>query len=155
MSKVLSPLLFVVALLLSPAARAEDKAADKAAPPPMMPWEKACEGDWKKLCQAEMKGDVRPCLADHEKELSKECTRHFSAAGFRVAQQCGDDINRLCAEAAVKNQLPQCMQAKQAQLSAKCKHALAAASPPPKPADKPVEEHAVAAKKPRKGKSAK
>src|SRR5437762_14052266 len=109
MTKLILSLLALVTLAASSPARADEKAPAKAAPaaapgkaapapaePVEMPWEKACEADMKKLCQAEMKGDVRPCLAAHEKELSKQCSGRFSAAGFRVAQACEDDINRLC-----------------------------------------------------------
>ena len=97
-----------------------------------MPWEKACDADIKKLCK-DVKDDVRPCLADHEKELSKECTRHFSAAGFRVAKLCEDDINRLCQKAAVEGKLGPCMNANAAKLSAKCRNALTAGSGQKKP----------------------
>jgi hypothetical protein len=123
MSKVFAAVAML--LSLSSAARAEEKEA------PVMEWEAACAPDVKALCQEEIKNkapDVRPCLAKHEKELSKECTKHFSAAGFRVAQLCGDDINRLCAAAAAKGELGPCMNAKQDKLSPKCKEALMSGS---------------------------
>src|SRR4051812_25462051 len=97
------------------AARAEDK---PAAPEAVMPWEKACEPDVKKLCK-DIKDDVRPCLADHEKELSKECTKLFSAAGFRVAKLCEADFQKYCADAAAKGTLGQCVNANVAKLSPK------------------------------------
>jgi hypothetical protein len=106
------------------AARAEDK---PAAEPVVMPWEKACDPDIKKLCK-DVKDDVRPCLADHEKELSKDCTKHFSAAGVRVAQLCDADFAKYCADAAAKGNLGQCVQANQAKLSPKCRNAILAAS---------------------------
>jgi hypothetical protein len=134
-------------------ARAEDKKAekpadkadkaDKAAPAEVeMPWEKACDADIKKIC-ADVKDDVRACLADHEKELSKGCTKHFSAAGYRVLKYCEADIQKLCAAEAAANKLPQCMNAKAAQLSPKCRQALT----PPKPADPNAEPAAPAPKK--------
>jgi hypothetical protein len=113
-------------------ARADDKKPAPAAPAEevQMPWEKACDADIKKIC-ADVKDDVRQCLAEHEKELSKGCTKHFSAAGYRVAKACGADIDKYCAKEAQENKLPQCMNAHQAQLSPKCKQLLM----PPKPAD--------------------
>ena len=119
--------LFISLVMLSAlatAARAEDK---PAADEPVMPWEKACDADKKKICK-DAKGDVRECLAEHEKELSKECTKHFSAAGFRVAKLCEEDFAKLCPDAAVKGNLGQCVQSNQAKLSSKCRNALLAGS---------------------------
>jgi hypothetical protein len=127
MSKLITCFLLLSGLAVATAARADDKTSKAAAPAPepaKMKWEEACAPDVKKLCQAEASGDVRPCLAKHEKELSKECTNHFSAAGYRVAELCANDIERLCHEAALNDQLAKCMTAKQAQLSAKCREAL-------------------------------
>jgi len=146
MAKLIGSLVMVMTVALAAPGRADDKtakteksaktektektapgtggAAGTAAAPVKMKWEEVCEPDMKKHCQAEMSGDVRPCLAKHEKELSKACTEHFSAAGFRVAELCKDDIERLCQEAAVAGDLAKCMTAKQAQLSAKCRGAL-------------------------------
>jgi hypothetical protein len=119
--------LFISLVLLSAlttAARAEDKPAAEEA---VMPWEKACDGDMKKICK-DAKGDVRECLAEHEKDLSKECTKHFSAAGFRVAKLCEADFAKLCPDAAAKGNLGQCVNANQAKLSPKCRNALMAGS---------------------------
>jgi len=120
------------------AARAEDK---PAAAEPVMPWEKACDADMKKICK-DAKGDVRDCLAEHEKELSKDCTKHFSAAGYRVAKLCEADFNKLCPEAAIKGNLGQCVNANQAKLSPKCRNALVAGS---KKADEKAEKAAAKA----------
>jgi hypothetical protein len=150
MSKLTFALFMVLGVTLATKARAEDKKPAAPAEPAQMPWEKACEPDVKKLC-ADVKDDVRPCLADHEKELSKECTRHFSAAGYRVAKLCGADIERLCAKEAQEDKLPQCMDAKQAQLSPKCREALM----PKKPAQPASADAAQAAAPKKKGKKAK
>ena len=106
---------------LATAARAEDKPAPAEV---VMPWEKACDADIKGVCK-DAKGDVRECLAEHEKELSKECTKHFSAAGYRVAKLCEADFAKLCPEAAVKGNLGQCVNANQNKLSPKCRNASA------------------------------
>ena len=119
--------LFISLVMLSAlagAARAEDKPAAAEA---VMPWEKACDADMKKICK-DATGDVRECLADHEKDLSKECTKHFSAAGFRVAKLCEGDFAKLCPDAAAKGTLGQCVNANQAKLSPKCRNALMAGS---------------------------
>jgi hypothetical protein len=113
----------VLMVALTAAARAEDKPAAEAA----MPWEKACDGDIKKICK-DVKDDVRPCLAEHEKELSRECTKHFSAAGFRVAQLCEADFAKLCPDAAQKGNLAECVNANVNKLSPKCRKALTAGS---------------------------
>ena len=125
-----------------------EKAADKAPPAEVeMPWEKACDADLKKLCAGpEVKKDddgLKGCLAENEKKLSKDCTKHFSAAGYRVLKYCEKDINRLCEKEAQENKLPQCMQAKADKLSPKCREALA----PPKPADPDAAAAAPAPKK--------
>jgi hypothetical protein len=106
------------------AARAEDK---PAAADNRMPWEKACDADMKKLC-SDVKGDVRMCLADHEKELSKECTKLFSAHDVRLAQLCEGDFAKFCTEAMGKGTLSQCVNANLAKFSPKCRTALTAAS---------------------------
>jgi len=124
------------------AARAEDK---PAAAPAEMPWEKACDGDIKKLCK-DVKDDVRPCLAEHEKELSKDCTKHFSAAGYRVAKLCEADFAKYCADAAAKGTLGQCVNANQAKLSPKCRNALMAGSEAQKKAEEKAAAKAAAKK---------
>jgi hypothetical protein len=123
MSKFTTLVLVLFGVAGAAVARAEDKAAPAGAPAPQMAWEKACEADIKSLCTAE-KGDVRPCLAKNEKKLSKQCTDHFSAAGFRVAQVCDADFERLCKAEAAAGQLGKCVNAKMAQLSEKCRAAL-------------------------------
>ena len=125
MSKLTTLVLVLFGVAAAAVARGEDKpAAAGAAPPPQMAWEKACEADMKSLCAAEMTGDVRPCLAKHETKLSKQCTDHFSAAGFRVAQLCDADFERLCKAEAAAGQLGKCINAKIGQLSEKCRAAL-------------------------------
>jgi hypothetical protein len=119
------------------AARAEDKPAAE----PVMPWEKACDPDMKKLCK-DAKGDIRDCLAEHEKELSKDCTKYFSAAGYRVAKLCEGDFEKVCPGAAAKGTLGQCVNANQAKLSAKCRNALLAGS---KKADEKADKAAAKA----------
>jgi hypothetical protein len=133
------------------AARAEDK---PAAAPAEMPWEKACDGDIKKLCK-DVKDDVRPCLADHEKELSKDCTKHFSAAGYRVAKLCEADFQKFCADAAANGTLGKCVQANQAKLSAKCRNALVSGSEKQKEKDEKAAEKAAAKKEKAASKKAK
>lgn len=125
MSKLTTVVLVLFGVAASAVVRADNKpAAAPAAAPPQMAWEKACEADMKSLCQAEMAGDVRPCLAKNEKKLSKQCTDHFSAAGFRVAQLCDADFERLCKAEAASGQLGKCINAKLGQLSEKCRGAL-------------------------------
>jgi hypothetical protein len=124
---VIISILFLSAL----AARAEDK---PAAAEPVMPWEKACDADIKSTCK-DAKGDIRDCLAKHEKELSKECTKHFSAAGYKVAKLCEADFAKFCPEAAVKGNLGQCVNANVKKLSADCRNALTAGSEQQKKAD--------------------
>jgi hypothetical protein len=141
-------LIFSFLMAIGAAAHADDKKPAPAAKPAaeaepvQMPWEKACESDIKTIC-GDFKGDVRECLAEHEKQLSKACTKHFSAAGYRVIKYCEADIQKLCAAEAAANKLPQCMNAKQAQLSPKCRQALT----PPKPADPEAAPAAAAPKK--------
>jgi hypothetical protein len=127
------------------AARAEDKPAAAPAAPVEMPWEKACDADIKKLCK-DVKDDVRPCLADHEKELSKDCSKHFSAAGYRVAKLCEADFAKYCAEAAANGTLGKCVQANQAKLSPKCRNALMTGSENQKKADEKATAKASAKK---------
>jgi hypothetical protein len=134
MSKLTLAFLALLGVTVAVRAHADDKKPAEPAEPAQMPWEKACDADIQKFC-ATVKDDVRPCLVDHEKELSKQCTRHFSAAGYKVAKLCGPDIERLCAKEAQENKLPQCMNAKQAQLSPKCREALT----PKKPAEPAAE----------------
>jgi hypothetical protein len=124
MSKLTALVLVFFGVAGAGVARAEDKPAPAGSPAPQMAWEKACEADMKSLCAAEMTGDVRPCLAKNEKKLSKQCTDHFSAAGFRVAQLCDADFERLCKAEAAAGQLGKCINAKMAQLSEKCRGAL-------------------------------
>jgi hypothetical protein len=125
----------------STAARAEDKPAAEA----VMPWEKACDPDIKKLCK-DVKDDVRPCLAEHEKELSKDCTKHFSAAGYRVAKLCEADFAKFCADAAAKGTLGQCVNANVNKLSPKCRNALTAGSEKQKAAEEKASAKATAKK---------
>jgi len=136
----------IISLLLLSAwtatARAEDKPAAAEA---VMPWEKACDADMKKLCK-DAKGDVRACLAEHEKELSKDCTKHFSVAGYRAAQACEADFQKYCAEAAANGTLGKCVQANQAKLSAKCRNALIAGSEQQKKSDEKAAAKAAAKK---------
>jgi hypothetical protein len=120
MSKLTTLVLVLFGISGAAVARAEDKPAAAA---PQMAWEKACEADMKSLC-AEATGDLRPCLAKNEKKLSKQCTDHFSAAGFRVAQLCDADFERLCKAEAAAGQLGKCINAKLGQLSEKCRSAL-------------------------------
>jgi hypothetical protein len=122
MSKLTSLLVLLVAVATGALAQAEDKPAP-GAPPPQMAWEKACEADMKSYCAGET-GDVRGCLAKNESKLSKQCTEHFSAAGYRVAQLCEADFDRLCKAEAAAGKLGPCINGKINQLSEKCRAAL-------------------------------
>ncbi|HXU84085.1 MAG TPA: hypothetical protein VN914_21975 [Polyangia bacterium] len=133
--------IIAILLLSASAARAEDKPAAEA----LMPWEKACDPDIKKLCK-DVKDDVRPCLADHEKELSKDCTKHFSAAGYRVAKLCEGDFAKFCADAAAKGTLGKCVQANADKFTAKCRNALVAGSEKQTKAEEKAKEKAAAKK---------
>jgi hypothetical protein len=125
MSKLTTLVLVLFGVAGAAVARAEDKpaAAAAGAPPPQMAWEKACESDMKSLCAGET-GDVRSCLAKNEKKLSKQCTDHFSAAGYRVAQLCDADFERLCKAEAAAGDLGKCINSKIDKLSEKCRAAL-------------------------------
>lgn len=103
-------------------ASAQEPAAGGAAP--KAPWVVACAADMTKHCDAEMKanGDVRPCLAKHEADLSQECKDIFLRK-YRIVEMCKDDIEKVCAGATGKD-LGKCFNEKQAQLSEKCKTAL-------------------------------
>jgi hypothetical protein len=135
----------IISLLLLSAWTATARAEDKPAAETVMPWEKACDADMKKLCK-DAKGDVRACLAEHEKELSKDCTKHFSVAGYRAAQACEADFQKYCAEAAANGTLGKCVQANQAKLSAKCRNALIAGSEQQKKSDEKAAAKAAAKK---------
>ena len=58
----------------------------------------------------------------HEKELSKDCTKHFSAAGARVAILCEPDFAKFCPDAGVKGTLGKCVNANLAKFTAKCRN---------------------------------
>jgi hypothetical protein len=125
-------------LLAAGSVRAQDK---PAAPPPAggtapaapagprPKWVVACEADVKKHCadMAKTGGDVRPCLADHEKDLSQECQDTFIRQ-YKIVLLCKDDIDKLCGGATDGRAVAQCFNDKRDQLSAKCKSALTKAS---------------------------
>jgi hypothetical protein len=143
-------------LLAVSAARAQDK---PAAPPaagssaPAAPaagarpkWVVACEADVKKHCAevAKTNGDVRPCLAEKEKDLSQECQDTFIRQ-YKIVLLCKDDIDKLCGGASDGKAVAQCFNDKRDQLSAKCKSALTRAS---KEHDKEAKPEAKAEAKP-------
>jgi hypothetical protein len=116
----------VTSMLFSPALLAQDKPGDPARP--KQKWEVACEADWQKLCQEEMKkGDVRPCLAKNEDKLSEDCQRTFIRQ-YKVAELCKDDIEKFCKDAAASGGLGKCFNDNADKLSAKCKSALVSGS---------------------------
>jgi hypothetical protein len=111
---------------------AQEKPADKpaapaapAAPPANAPkWVVACQEDIQKHClEAAKKGDARPCLADHEKDLTQGCKDAFIKQ-YRIVQLCSDDIQKLCGGSADGREIAKCFNEKQDQLSPKCKSAL-------------------------------
>jgi hypothetical protein len=110
-----------LATLFTANASAQEPAAGGA---PKAPWVVACAADMTKHCDAEMKanGDVRPCLAKHEADLSQQCKDIFLRK-YRIVEMCKDDIEKVCAGAQGKD-LGKCFNEKQAQLSEKCKTAL-------------------------------
>ena len=141
-------------------ARGQDKPA--AAPDGRPPWMVACDADMKKFCEAEMKanGDVRPCLAKKDTELSESCQAGFLRQ-YRVLEMCKDDIAKLCTEGSDGKSIKKCFNEKSDQLSEKCKGALRAGSKAhakdQAAAGKPAEPAAAAAAKPagkKKGKKA-
>jgi hypothetical protein len=124
--KILLPAL-AFASLLSVTVRAEEPAPAAApAGPPKPAWLTACDAEVKKLCDAENKsgGDVRPCLANHEADLSQGCKDGFLGK-YRIVELCKDDFAKVCAGATGKA-LSDCINdgEKQKQLSDKCKSAL-------------------------------
>ena len=112
-------------------AQAQDKpaAAPAGAPDDRPPWVVACEPDMKKFCEAEMKanGDVRPCLAKKDTELSEACQTVFLRQ-YKVLEMCKDDIAKLCTEGSDGKSIKKCFTDKSDQLSDKCKGALRAGS---------------------------
>jgi len=153
------PFLFVGALLLaSPIAGAADtpakpaegadkakagEATEKAPAQPTAPpqeWVVACQSDIVKHCtDAAKAGDARPCLAEHEKDLTQTCKDAFIAK-YRIVELCKDDIEKLCNNAAGRA-LGQCFNDNADKLSKKCKGALVKAS------KKNAKQKAAAAKK--------
>lgn len=145
LNKVLLPVVAFVALYAG-AARAQDPAAGGKPP-----WMAACEADVQKSCQTEAKAgtDVRPCLANHEADLSQECKDVFLRK-YRIVEMCKEDIEKVCGGASGKA-LGECFNnpEKQKQMSEKCKSALrqgtkehkqetAAANPAAAAAEKPA-----------------
>ena len=121
--------------LMAASAQAQDKPASPApagSAAPAAPsadarpkWVVACEGDIKKHCAevAAKNGDARPCLADHEKDLSQACSDAFIRQ-YRIVQLCKDDIEKLCGPNAEPRAIAKCFNEKQDQLSPKCRSAL-------------------------------
>jgi hypothetical protein len=105
-------------LVTAATARAQDPAAKPA-------WVVACAGDMTKHCDAEMKakGDVRPCLAQHEADLSQECKDVFLRK-YKILELCKDDIAKVCGGTTDGKALGKCFNEKQAELSDKCRAAL-------------------------------
>jgi hypothetical protein len=132
MSKILalSSLSFAFALLGAASAGAQDKPAGAAAGgAPRPAWIVACEPDMKKHCQTEMgqNADVRPCLRNHEKDLSQACQDTFLRQ-YKHLELCKDDIEKVCGGAGDGKSLGKCFNEKQEQLSEKCKSALRSGS---------------------------
>jgi hypothetical protein len=123
LKRILVPALACATLFSTAAARAQDPAAGAPAKPP---WLVACDADIKKNCDTEVKAnsDVRPCLANHEADLSQACKDIFLRK-YRVLEMCKDDIEKVCAGATGKA-LGECFNdaEKQKQMSEKCKSAL-------------------------------
>jgi hypothetical protein len=121
LKKILLPALFC-ATWLSASAHAQEPAPGAAKPP----WLVACDADMKKHCDAEIKAnnDVRPCLANHEADLSQACKDTFLRK-YRIVEMCKDDIEKVCGGATGKA-LGECFNdaEKQKQMSEKCKSAL-------------------------------
>jgi hypothetical protein len=130
-NRVLASLSLALALLGPAAAVAQDKPAGGAAPAAdnRPPWIVACEADMKKHCQTEMnsKSDVRPCLRNHENDLSQSCKDVFLAK-YKILEMCKDDIEKVCGNPADPRELGKCFNEKQDKLSDKCKNALRAGS---------------------------
>ena len=116
-----------------------EKAPAQPTPPPQE-WVIACQGDITKHCAAAAKaGDARPCLAEHEKDLTQTCKDAFIAK-YRIVELCKDDIEKLCNNAAGRA-LGQCFNDNSDKLSKKCKGALVKAT------KKNAKEKAAATKK--------
>jgi hypothetical protein len=155
--------LIVAALCLpSLVASAQQPPPAQPAPAAKQKYEVACATDIEKLCKAEsQQGKTIECLAAHEKDLSESCSLGFMN-GYRAAQICKPDFERLCKDAP---KLGECVKAHDADLSKECKAALVkgskkqkadekAAGVPPKEeaktADKAEAKPAKAAKKSKK-----
>jgi hypothetical protein len=150
--------------LLAASAQAQDKPAAPAAPTAPAAgarpkWVVACEADVKKHCAEAAKtgADVRPCLAEKEKDLSQECQDTFIRQ-YKIVLLCKDDIDKLCGGASDGKAVAQCFNDKREQLSAKCKSALTRGSKEHEKAEaKPeaaAEPKAEAAPAPKKKKAA-
>ena len=98
--------------------------APTAAPSGKPAWVVACEGDVKKHCEAEMKanGDVRPCLAKQDTNLSEGCQKTFLRQ-YKILQLCSDDIKTHC-PGAEGPAIKQCFSEKIEKMSEKCRGAL-------------------------------
>lgn len=120
MSKI--SLLSVIAAALPLGMTSLAAAQDQAARPP---WVVACEADMKKHCEAEIKanGDVRPCLAKKESDLSADCQRVF-VRQYKVLEACKEDIAKHCTEGSDGPAVKKCFQEKADKMSDKCKSAL-------------------------------
>ena len=96
--------------------------------PPKPKWVVACEADIKTHCaEAAKAGDPRPCLAEHEADLSQACKDTFIKQ-YKILQLCKEDIDKLCGGATDGRALGKCFNDKQSELSAKCRTALSKGS---------------------------
>jgi hypothetical protein len=100
-----------------------------AAPPPAQGqaggkvpvWRQVCAAEIDKFCkEADKANKTVDCLAQHENDLSEECTTKFMR-GYRVSQVCKADFERLCKDAPA---LGQCVKEHDKDLSKECRAAL-------------------------------
>src|SRR5439155_13081472 len=84
-------------------------------------WRQFCAADIEKLCkEADKNNKTVECLAQHENELSDDCTTKF-LRGYKVSQICKADFDRLCKDV---RPLGPCVKEHDAELSKECRAAL-------------------------------
>jgi hypothetical protein len=118
--------------------------AQEPAPAPKQPaWRTYCAPEIEKFCkEADKNNKTTECLAEHEKDLSEDCTTKF-LRGYRVSQICKADFERLCKDAPA---LGQCIKDHDAELSKECRAALVKGSKQQRAEQKAEEKAAPAGK---------
>ena len=92
---------------------------------------RACKADAEKLCKGILPGGGRiaACLKSHENDLSDECkaaAHEWKEAANRIVESCKEDVDKLCKGVkAGGGRIQRCLRKHRADLSEKCKGAIA------------------------------